>query len=181
MYINYGDKVFFEYGCLVDAEHEEGVYHILCCNPYPDEPDQFQFGECEVGSRDGFYQHDRKESQLPEGILEGFLSFYEKVCEDYILKHRDYSGIYFQAWYQSTGKVILDDIREQVTPFSLDKRVQGFVNLYQHYISAAMDDEDNELLLENLYAVPEQMRHEFLKFGFFTNESVKPLALAMGI
>lgn len=48
MYVNYGDKDFFEYGRLVDAEHEENVYDILCCNPYPDEPGQFQFGHCRV-------------------------------------------------------------------------------------------------------------------------------------
>ena len=38
MYVNYGDKDFFEHGRLVDAEHEDNIYDILCCNPYPDEP-----------------------------------------------------------------------------------------------------------------------------------------------
>ena len=31
MYVNYGDKDFFEHGRLVDAEHEDNIYDILCC------------------------------------------------------------------------------------------------------------------------------------------------------
>ena len=58
MYINYGDKDFFEYGRLVDAEHEEDICDILCCNPYLDEPDKFQFGHCRVDVTDTWI--DRK-------------------------------------------------------------------------------------------------------------------------
>lgn len=54
MYVNYGDKNFFEHGRIVDAEHEEDVIHILCCEPYPDEADRFQFGECAVDVMDSW-------------------------------------------------------------------------------------------------------------------------------
>lgn len=58
MYVNYGDKDFFEHGRLIDAEHEDNVYDILCCNPYTDEPDLFQFGHCRVDVTDAWI--DRK-------------------------------------------------------------------------------------------------------------------------
>lgn len=52
MYINYGDKNFFEYGRLVDSEHSDTVLQVICCNPYPDEEDKYQFAECEVDIND---------------------------------------------------------------------------------------------------------------------------------
>ena len=55
MYVNYGDKDFFEHGRLVDAEHEDNIYDILCCNPYPDEPGLFQFGHCKVDITDTWH------------------------------------------------------------------------------------------------------------------------------
>jgi len=54
MYVNHGNKDFFEHGRLVDAEHEENVIHILCCEPYQDEEDKFQFGECTVDVTDSW-------------------------------------------------------------------------------------------------------------------------------
>lgn len=54
MYINYGDKDFFEYGCLVDSEHSDTVFQILRCMPYPDEEDLYQFGDLEVDINDSW-------------------------------------------------------------------------------------------------------------------------------
>lgn len=58
MYINYGDKNFFEYGCLVDAEHSDTEIKILYCRPYDDEEDLFLFADCEVDTTDSWI--DRK-------------------------------------------------------------------------------------------------------------------------
>ena len=54
MYVNYGDKNFFERGRLVDNEKSEFEYYILCCEPYPNEEDLFQFGDCVVDLRDSW-------------------------------------------------------------------------------------------------------------------------------
>jgi hypothetical protein len=48
MYINYGDKNFFEYGMLIDADHSDTEIKALCCCPYPDEEDLYIFGDCTV-------------------------------------------------------------------------------------------------------------------------------------
>lgn len=69
MYVNYGDKDFFEHGRLVDAEHEDNVYDILCCNPYPNEPDQFQFGHCRV---------DITESWIDREAVMGYIGMTQK-------------------------------------------------------------------------------------------------------
>lgn len=52
MYINYGDVDFFEYGVLVDAEHEENEIDILYCMPYSDKENLFQFADCKVDITD---------------------------------------------------------------------------------------------------------------------------------
>ena len=54
MYVNYGDKDFFERGILVDAEHSDTEFPILYCMPYPDEEDLFQFGDCRVDITDSW-------------------------------------------------------------------------------------------------------------------------------
>lgn len=48
MYINYGDKNFFERGILVDNNHSDTEFDILVCNPYDGEEDLYQFGDCSV-------------------------------------------------------------------------------------------------------------------------------------
>lgn len=58
MYINYGDKNFFEKGVLVDNEHSDTVFQIIICNPYSDEENLYQFGEVEVDITDSWI--DRK-------------------------------------------------------------------------------------------------------------------------
>ena len=54
MYINYGDKDFFERGRLVDSEHSDSVIDVLVCNPYDDEEDLYQFGDCSVDVTDSW-------------------------------------------------------------------------------------------------------------------------------
>lgn len=52
MYINYGDKNFFDFGILIDTEHSDTVFPMLLCMPYSDEEDLFQFGDVEVDIND---------------------------------------------------------------------------------------------------------------------------------
>lgn len=48
MYVNYGDRDFFENGILVDSEHSDTCFRMLLCRPYPDQEDLYQFGDVEV-------------------------------------------------------------------------------------------------------------------------------------
>lgn len=59
MYKNYGDKDFFQYGVLVDDEHEENVYKMLLCRPYDDEEDLYQFGHVTVNITDTWIDKKR--------------------------------------------------------------------------------------------------------------------------
>ena len=52
MYLNFGDKNFFEYGVLVDTEHSDTVFPMLLCLPYPDEEDIYQFGDIQVDTEE---------------------------------------------------------------------------------------------------------------------------------
>lgn len=56
MYVNYGDKNFFEHGILVDVEHSDTEFPVLYCMPYPDETDLFQFGDCLVDITDSWIE-----------------------------------------------------------------------------------------------------------------------------
>lgn len=58
MYINYGDKNFFEYGVLVDSEHSDTVFSILYCMPYCDEEDKYLFADCIVDITDNWIVHE---------------------------------------------------------------------------------------------------------------------------
>lgn len=52
MYINYGDKNFFEHGILVDSEHSDTVFDMLLCEPYSDEEDLYRFAHVQVDISD---------------------------------------------------------------------------------------------------------------------------------
>ena len=54
MFINYGDRNFFEYGILVDSEHSDTEFQILYCRPYDDEEDKYLFAECTVDITDSW-------------------------------------------------------------------------------------------------------------------------------
>lgn len=54
MYTNYGDKDFFENGCLVDTEHSDITFPMLLCRPYPDGEDLYQFAEVEIDITDSW-------------------------------------------------------------------------------------------------------------------------------
>lgn len=52
MFVNYGDRDFFEYGVLVDTEHSDTVFPMLLCRPYADEEALYQFAHVEVDISD---------------------------------------------------------------------------------------------------------------------------------
>lgn len=54
MYVNYGDVNFFNYGALVDSNHNDAEYSILYCRPYDDEEDLYQFADCTVDITDSW-------------------------------------------------------------------------------------------------------------------------------
>lgn len=69
MYINYGDKNFFEYGVLVDAEHSDTEIKILYCRPYDDTEDQYFFADCAV---------DISEDWINKNIIMEFIGMNEE-------------------------------------------------------------------------------------------------------
>lgn len=58
MFVNYGDKNFFEYGVLVDSEHSDTEFQILFCRPFDDEEDMFFFADCNVDIDDSWINRD---------------------------------------------------------------------------------------------------------------------------
>lgn len=68
MYINYGDRNFFEHGILIDNEHSDSVIFLIRCEPYPDEEDLYQFAKIEVDVDD--FWIDRKAVMAYAGMKE---------------------------------------------------------------------------------------------------------------
>ena len=54
MYINYGDRDFFEYGILVDNDHSDTDIAVLYCRPYDDHEDLYLFADCRVAVDDSW-------------------------------------------------------------------------------------------------------------------------------
>lgn len=105
-----------------------------------------------------------------ETVLSEFLEYYQKRCELFINTHsKEFSGKYFGKWYQTECKETLEVIRSKLDGSRLDERVAGFVRLYRCYIDAALERENEDLLLDNLYAIPTEMKREFLSFGFLNS------------
>ena len=68
MYINYGDKNFFEHGILVDSEHSDSVISLIRCEPYADEEDLYECARLEVDVNDQWI--DRKAVMDYAGMTE---------------------------------------------------------------------------------------------------------------
>ena len=59
MYVNHGDKNFFDVGILVDTEHSDTVFDMLLCKPYEDEEDLFQFAHVQVDIEDDWIEREK--------------------------------------------------------------------------------------------------------------------------
>lgn len=98
-------------------------------------------------------------------VFDNFLTYYQNICMDYIFSHKNsFSGNYFENWYQTTGTPILQDIGKHLNISRLDERIKGFTDLYSHYLDAAQKQQNEDLLLENLFTIPRQMQYEFSMF-----------------
>lgn len=78
MYKNYGDRNFFEYGLLVDAEHSDTEFSILYCMPYCDEEDKYFFADCTVDINDNWI--NRELILMTCGMSEGKFDPVEFAC-----------------------------------------------------------------------------------------------------
>lgn len=83
MYANYGDIDFFENGILVNKDRSDTVFDMLCCKPYADEEDLFQFGIIEVDINDSWIDTEAvegfcgcKKEEDPVGFAIGCTEYY---------------------------------------------------------------------------------------------------------
>lgn len=113
-----------------------------------------------------------KESSYKEELFR-FFKYYQDQCENFIRTYDgSFSGSYFKDWYQTKGNEILQIIKQNLDFSRLDERVNGFIQLYQFYILSAQAQINEELLLENLFAVPNRLESEFTAFGFLRTEAL---------
>lgn len=102
-----------------------------------------------------------------------FLDYYKEQCQKFMSNHsEDFSGSYFSEWYKTTCRTTLQTIKDSICDARLDERVSGFIELYKFYIGLAQQQENDELLLENLFIIPTRMQSEFFAFGFLVTEVV---------
>lgn len=66
MYINYGDIDFFESGTLVE-EISPGIYDMICCRPYSDREDLYQFARLTVDINDPWIDKESVMSYIGMG------------------------------------------------------------------------------------------------------------------
>lgn len=104
--------------------------------------------------------------------LSRFFNYYKEQCETFIGNHSDeFSGSYFSDWYKTKCSTMLQTIEDSICDERLDERVAGFISLYHFYIDLAQQQANDELLLENLFAIPKRMQREFSTFGFLVTEA----------
>lgn len=105
--------------------------------------------------------------------LDSFFKYYQEQCERFISgRDGSFLGIYFSDWYYKKGTEILQGIKDNLSISRLDDRVAGFIDLYHFYIESAWDQNNEDLILENLFAVPGRMQCEFSEFGFLLTEAL---------
>ena len=85
MYLNYGDRDFFELGILVDTEHSDTVFDMLLCRPYDDQEDLFQFARVQV---------DIEDSWIDKPAVMSFIGMTEETFDpvQYAIGCTDYYG-----------------------------------------------------------------------------------------
>ena len=114
MYQNYGAKNFFEYGRLVESIGDKGTeFSILCCNPYSDHEDLYQFGECTVAIGDSWIDHDAVLNWI--GMTE---DSYDAVlfalgCLDYYGAANFGAQSYAYDWEHMNRKGIIDILKHR--------------------------------------------------------------------
>ena len=56
MFVNYGDKNFFEDGFLLDMDHSDTEFQAIVCIPLPDMEDSYLFAECIIDITDSWIE-----------------------------------------------------------------------------------------------------------------------------
>lgn len=110
MYINYGDKDFFQYGCLVDAEHSDTEFDMLVCRPYDDEEDKFQFAQITVDITDTWI--DKKAVMSYIGMTEKTFDpiQYAIGCADYYGWENFGAGSMYSIDWTNVSRKEIEDI-----------------------------------------------------------------------
>lgn len=114
MYVNYGDRNFFENGILVDTEHSNTEFPILYCVPYSDEEDLYQFGDCTVDITEPWID---KPSVLKNiGMTEGNFDpvSYAIGCIDYYGAENFGAQSYAYDWRRMTQAEIMEILKHRL-------------------------------------------------------------------
>lgn len=86
MFENYGDKNFFEYGVLIDADHSENEYRVLYCMPFYETDDNgndlYYFADCNVDITDSWIDKNAVESYADVNA-ENAPELYAVACIEY--------------------------------------------------------------------------------------------------
>lgn len=113
MYVNYGDRDFFEHGRLVDAEHSDTEFSLLVCDPYEDEEDLYQFGDITIDVTDDWI--DKKAVMSFIGMTD---ETYDPI--EYAIGCVDYYGIenfgpgYWYDWRHMRASDIKDILKHRL-------------------------------------------------------------------
>ena len=107
MYINYGDKDFFELGTLVDSEHSDTEIKILYCRPYDDEENLYLFADCIV---------DIEDSWIDKKSIMDFLGMTENTFDSiqYAIGCIEYYGVENFSDSYNGYQFTMEEIKEQL-------------------------------------------------------------------
>ena len=114
MYINYGDKDFFELGILVDTEHSNTEFSMIRCLPYPEKEDLYQFAMLTVDITDSWINKEAVMSYI--GMSEDTFDpvQYAIGCTDYYSWLEFGAGFHDADWQQVNAAYIVDVLKNQM-------------------------------------------------------------------
>ena len=74
---------------------------------------------------------------------------------------------WFIKWYNETAINQFTFIFENINDDNLDNRINSYLSIYLNYLKRAINNSDDDLILENLLIIPDDVRAQFSSFGFF--------------
>lgn len=72
-------------------------------------------------------------------------------------------------WLSSKGENYFYEVIDRLEVKKLSDKASSFARLYNHILQKAIDVNDKEMLLDNLYYLPGEMLREYTQFGFLKN------------
>ena len=158
MFINYGDRNFFENGMLVDTEHSDCEFQILYCRPYADEQDKYQFAELNIDLTDQWLTERQTEVLQYIGqtnISDDPVRFAIGAVEYFGPENFGAASNYAYNWQDVSKKEICEILRYRMIDFSqvdidwyedpIDKRMKDLTQKLKNL--AERDSEAAETLL----------------------------------